>query len=768
MQKKLKNLQLLVLLFLVTQFSFGQKVGLVLSGGGASGLAHIGVLMALEEHNIPVDYITGTSAGALIGSLYSIGYSPKQIARMATSEDFFNISTGNIDQKHIYFYKQRKSTSSIVNFELDKNFSVTKLIPLSFTDPSLTDFFMINVYSVPSAVANYNFDSLFIPFRCVASDIDNNEQVVFGKGNLSQAVRASMTYPFYLPPLVIEGKILVDGGLYNNFPSDVMESDFLPDVILGSSVSTTRDKPSEYDLVSQVTSMIQSKSSFEIKCENSLIISPDVSDIGTFSFEKSKEIIQKGYKETIKNMDSIKSLIQKRVNPELLKNKRQYYLKTVSREVFISKIEVSGVKNREKKYIESTLKDKGRIVSLLSIKNRYLRLITDDKIKYIFPVLTKNKLDSNYTLNLRVKKKPEFNVRVGGHFSTNLSNIGYTGVDYKYINRYFSLTSSADLYFGRFYNSLDLSTRIDFPFDFPFYIEPFGTFNRRDYYRSFTSFFEDTKPAYLINNEIFWGGAIGFPLGNKGKISLKYSNGFTENEYYQTKNFLSTDTADNTKFFFNTVCAGYERNSLDNHYFSKKGNKINFAVSFVDGTEINKPGSTSRFSNIDTVDRYVHNWFVLKFNFEQYIKIKSFYNVGLAFDAVSSSQDFFNNYTSSMLMAQQYQPIPETKTLFIDEYTAHSFLGIGLKNVLSLTKKIDLRVEGYLFQPIERIVNDNKKAKYFVNFTDIERNFLASTVLVYHSPIGPVSFTSNYMDYRNNKWSFMLNFNYLFFNRKGL
>ena len=750
------------MLTLVTTISFGQKVGLVLSGGGATGLAHIGVLMALEENNIPIDYITGTSAGSLVGSLYSIGYTPKQIYQIAVSKDFVNTSNGIIDKKYIYFFKQRKPTSSIVNFDLDKDFSLSKIIPLSFTDPSLIDFFMIENYTIPSAVANYNFDSLFIPFRCLASDIDKNESVIFKNGNLSQCVRASMTYPFYLPPLNVDGKILVDGGLYNNFPADVMYNDFLPDVILGSSVSGTREKPDEYDLVSQVRSMIQTKSSFNIECENSLVISPNVNNIGTFSFEKSKEIIKKGYDETIKNMDSIKALISRRTNPEDLKKRRTNYHNDLNSKILISKIEVIGVKDREKEYISSTLKDKGKIVLLANIKSRFFRLITDDKIQYIFPVLTKNKNDNYYTLKLRVKKKPAFDVRIGGNFSSKSINTGYAGLDYKHIHKYFSVTSSADLYFGRFYNSLDLSTRIDFPFDFPFYIEPFGTFNRWDYYRSFSTFFEDTKPSYLIKNETFWGASLGFPLSNKGKINLEYKNGFLENEYYQTDKF----TSDNTQFYFNKISFSYERNSLDNLYFSKKGNKIRLSTSYTNGIEINKPGSTSLHNN-DTINRYLHNWIVLNFTFEQYLKIATNYNLGFEIKTVKSTQDFFNNYTSSVLTAPQYQPIPESQTLFIDEYTAHTFFGLGIKNIFSITKKIDLRAEGYMFQPFARIINNNKKAEYFVNFNEIERNFLASAVLVYHSPIGPVSFTSNYMDYREEKWSFAFNFNYMVFNRKS-
>ena len=218
-------------------FGYPQKVGLVLSGGGALGLAHVGVLKALEENNIPVDYITGTSAGAMIGSMYSAGISPQQMEYLFFDDKFELMSNGGIETQYKYFFRKTESDASIVNVRFSNDFNVSKSLPTNLTNPISLDFEYMKQYSNISAQANYNFDSLFVPFRCVASDISTKSQVVFGTGHLNQAVRASMTYPGYIRPIMVEGKLLFDGGLYNNFPSDIMYDEFMPDIIIGVNFS---------------------------------------------------------------------------------------------------------------------------------------------------------------------------------------------------------------------------------------------------------------------------------------------------------------------------------------------------------------------------------------------------------------------------------------------------------------------------------------------------------------------------------------------------
>jgi NTE family protein len=174
----------------------GQKVGVVLSGGGASGLAHIGVLKALEENAIPIDYITGTSIGALIGGMYAAGYSPAEIETILTSDYYRKLAEGEIEDKYIYFFRKPAPNASWFSFRFnsDSNF-LQSSIPTSFINPSALDIEMMNLLGPASMQAGYNFDSLFVPFRCVASNIEDKSTIVFDNGNLNRTIRASMSYP---------------------------------------------------------------------------------------------------------------------------------------------------------------------------------------------------------------------------------------------------------------------------------------------------------------------------------------------------------------------------------------------------------------------------------------------------------------------------------------------------------------------------------------------------------------------------------------------
>jgi len=224
---------------------------LVLSGGGSSGVTHIGVLKALEEYNIPIDYIAGTSMGGLVGGLYAAGYSPKEIEKLFISEQFKDWAQGNLDDKYIYYLREKDETASLITFKIATNSIWETSIPTNLISPAPIDYGLMEFLAPASSFSNGDFDSLFIPFRCVASDIISKQPIVLRKGQLAKAVRASMAYPFYLSPVTYEDKLLFDGGLYNNFPSDIMYNDFLPDYIIGSNVSFNFDPPTEDNLLSQ-------------------------------------------------------------------------------------------------------------------------------------------------------------------------------------------------------------------------------------------------------------------------------------------------------------------------------------------------------------------------------------------------------------------------------------------------------------------------------------------------------------------------------------
>ena len=174
-----------------------QSVGLVLSGGGAKGIAHIGVIQALEDNNIPIDYIAGTSMGAIVGSLYACGYTPAEMMAIINSESFADWSTGTIDKKLTYYFLQDDPLPTMINLNLGDSDStlLSSVLPSSLINPLPMNFAFMELYAPYTAQCRGNFDRLFVPFRCVSSDMTNKRRVVSSSGSLSDAVRASMSFP---------------------------------------------------------------------------------------------------------------------------------------------------------------------------------------------------------------------------------------------------------------------------------------------------------------------------------------------------------------------------------------------------------------------------------------------------------------------------------------------------------------------------------------------------------------------------------------------
>ena len=213
-----------------------QKVGLVLSGGGAKGMTHIGIIRALEENNIPIDYIAGTSMGAIIGSLYAMGYSPDDMVELLKSRTLNDGIPEKWKRNTYIIYKKNLPTPEFFNIRFSFKDSLKSLkpqfLPTSVVNPIQMNLVFVDLYARATAACKGDFDKLFVPFRCIASDVYNKKQLVMKEGDLGDAVRASMSFPFMFKPIEIDNVLAYDGGIYNNFPTDVMRDDFHPDVII--------------------------------------------------------------------------------------------------------------------------------------------------------------------------------------------------------------------------------------------------------------------------------------------------------------------------------------------------------------------------------------------------------------------------------------------------------------------------------------------------------------------------------------------------------
>ncbi len=272
------------------------KIGLVLSGGGARGFAHIGVLKVLEENRIPVDFVAGASMGALVGSLYATGRTPAEMEQLVETLDWEKLLSGSPAYDELTYRRKQDKRNIPGGITLGgKNVKDLKL-PGSL-NPGHEIGLVIDDLMLPYSTVE-DFSNLPIPFRCVATDMVNAETVVLKNGSLQQSLRATMAIPAVFAPVEINGKILADGGVLNNIPTDVAKN-MGADIILVVNIETQiGDRSALEDLLGVlgqtlvVATIENSRRSLQ---QANIIIAPDLQNYTTGSFDSGKEIVKLGY-----------------------------------------------------------------------------------------------------------------------------------------------------------------------------------------------------------------------------------------------------------------------------------------------------------------------------------------------------------------------------------------------------------------------------------------------------------------------------------------
>ncbi len=741
---------------------YSQKVGLVLSGGGAKGLAHIGVIKALEENGIPIDYITGTSMGAIIGSLYAAGYSPAEMEAIATSAEFQNWAFGKIPDEHIYYFKKKEADASWIDlkFNLDTTFSAA--LPTNIIPPHPMDLAFLQLLAQASARANYNFDSLFVPFRCVASDVYANEPVIFSEGDLGSSVRASMTFPFYFKPITIKGRLLFDGGIYNNFPIDVMIQQFKPDYIIGSAVSSNALPPSEDNLLLQLENMIVSNSNYEVPDSNGILIKPDVRLVKLMDFHMARELIQIGYGAAIAQINHIKRLIPIRQDTAEINLKRKWFRNSF-KPLYFKNIYVSGLTYKQSLYLLKNFMYKKDTITFESFKKEYYKLIADDHIESIFPRAKYNEYTGYYNLFLNVKREKPFKARIGGIVSSDNLNGGFLGAEYKYLRKS-AYSVYSNIYFGKFYSSLYSRIRIDNNIPFSYYWAAYLSLNRFDYYRgSSFIFYEDNRPLYILQSERMTGSDLGFPIKNQAKFVFGFQIFDFNYSYYQTIHFSAKDTADITNFYGYSPFICYERNSLNNINLPTKGHQLKIIVRYYDGQENYKPGSTSWAS---TLQKHLHSWYNIQIETNDFWQLTRKQSLNIQTHFVYSTFYQFNNYMATKLISPSFTPSIHSQSIYTDHLRNPSFIAGGVAWLFHFTNNIHLKLANYQFLPYEPIeLNDNQlviKNKEF----GLPQTFFSGS-LFFTNPVANISLSLNYYPWNPNKLFGQFNIGYLIFNRSA-
>ena len=343
------------------------KVGVVLGGGGAKGASHIGVLKYIEEMGIPVDYVAGTSMGSIIGGFYALGYTPDELTELISSMNWSEYIGNKIDRSMMSEeMRQRNSTlmlqvpfSTESLFDRDPNTKFISQLPSAYVNNSS----LVNLFNdlCVGYQEEMDFNDLPIPFACVATDMITGKEVVLRRGSVPTAMRASMAIPGVFSPVTIDDKVLVDGGLVNNFPADVLR-DMGADIIIGIEVTSTKDVTiNDLKSLPQVFLRLVTNSTSAKRAENRELcdvhIIPDISGYGMLSFtpEAIDTLVGRGYKKASEFHDqllSVKKAVDASAGHPVSKTLRAPHAKNLDKEsVLIRSITFNNVSPREGKWL---------------------------------------------------------------------------------------------------------------------------------------------------------------------------------------------------------------------------------------------------------------------------------------------------------------------------------------------------------------------------------------------------------------------------------
>ena len=483
------------------------KVGLVLSGGGAKGFAHIGVLKVIDSLGIEVDYIAGTSMGAVIGSLYSTGYSGKQLEAFFNSQDFNVLINDEFERSSKTFYERENAEKYAVSLPFEN---------LKFSLPSALSRGQ-NVYNLlyqlmlPVKEIN-DFSQLPIPFFCVATDIETGESIIMDRGSLAESVTASGALPSLFEPVVIDDQILIDGGVTNNFPVEELRARGM-DIIIGVDVQDAlKDRESlksAPEILLQINNFRTINAMKNKAPLTDIYIKPDITDFSVISFDEGRDIIENG---ELAAKAKLNELIEVRDNQDNFNQRSQIILLDSLR---IESVSINGMDRFTRSYVIGKLKFKGEEkISYSKFKKGINNLIATNNFDTFRYQLKSTENDSTFKLvgNIKESDNTTF-LKLGVHYDGLYKSAALANI------------TKQRLLFKNDLASLDFILGDNSRYNFDYFIDK-GFYISIGLKSRFNHFSKGVNPGFALDNDLPLLESL-----NKIDVAL---NDFTNQIYLQT------------------------------------------------------------------------------------------------------------------------------------------------------------------------------------------------------------------------------------------
>jgi len=726
------------------------KIGLVLSGGGARGAAHIGVLKALEAEGVQVDCIVGASIGALIGGYYAAGWTPEEMEEVLISGVFEDRILGQASSR--FRFKEASPASVLFDLRWSRGPRMVKSSLVSSLD---LDYSMMEELAPATMGCNQNFDGLHIPFRCVASNVLTKTDTVFASGDLATCIRASMAFPFYLPPVWMDGQPMYDGGLYNNVPIDIMIREFNPDLILVSSVLSDEVDVQSDDLMSQLEALIVRAQPAKESSDSIVIIKPELT-LSTFDFSRFESAIKSGEEECLKTLKN-NSLIEIKIEENGEVPNRATYRSNLPA-FRVGSCEVTGLSPEQKQYATRILMNQVPEEGAVRFRNNLKLLESDPHIGRIRPWATWDSTAQCFDIQMEIEEEREHIVEVGGSFPSNQSGFGFLGMAYQRFKR-FPVNVHGRLHFGSFYSAGELTSRFDFYRSFPFAVECFLMEHRFQYTRSVPTFFQELSPAFLITEEREAGVRLTSPTGIHGVLGMNFIQMRTLDRSYSDWLFNPVDTSDSEAFRGRVAEIHWSLDTRPNAQLARKGRYVGARIQRFVGQ------ANADFRESDLWIQSRRNLAFLRFRLEAAEMIPLWNNrLALGYHAALSLSDepLRSTYRSSLAQSMSYTPMLGSKARFLESFRALNFVAAGGVLDIQVLQNAFVRAEVHAFQALPGIYQAEKGPAYRDRTpTRIMAGFRV------HSDfsIGPISLGLEYYESERDPWYVELHWGYRIFNR---
>ncbi|ACA84624.1 patatin-like phospholipase family protein [Shewanella woodyi] len=630
----IRSTALFLLLSLLSSSVFAEvrpKIGLVLSGGGAKGAAHIGVLKVLEENRVPVDYIAGTSIGAYVAGMYALGYSAAEIEQIMMNESWSNGYSDTIPRESLSYRNKQQRDRFNIPLNIGYSDETVKLPNGLLRGQTMSQLLQRSTGLVHQFG---HFDELAIPYRAVATDLETSNPVILSTGSIVKAMQASATVPGALQPIEYEGKLLVDGGIANNMPVDVVKAlgaDIVIAVDIGSSLVKKEALDSTVAVLNQLSTMLTNASTEKQKLlltEDDILIRPDVGDMSTTDFEIMPQAYALGEKAALEHLLSLKGLGVGEAEYVVYQDNKQRLSKRWQDSVERPLVEI--VFNNNSKVSESLLREtldlhEGEVVTKEELERAIANVYSLDKFERVNAEFVDTDRGRILTLNTRAKSWGPNYFGLGFSWEDDLTEDSSMSLDFSY-----TMTDLTDTG-GEWRNELRLgfekllSTEFYLPMDYDqaFYARAGLAYELKDF-----SIYEDNAKFVEFSQTVYRADVgVGYNYTLEGLVELGVTNEKGEFEFLK-------DTYDYDSYGIYLKLGFDNLNSMN---FPTSGNRFTFNMYY--RRDVNE---------LSGEDSYAENSLQIEADWRGALSLGNHAIVGIASLATIDTEEQFSPHLSEL------------------------------------------------------------------------------------------------------------------------